>query len=281
MPSGNYLSMQPSPVLSLSPSFNSYSSSKFAQIAARVVEELRVDSESEVDDVFGFKNEEIPIAREYPQARDEENDDDDFEFALVSNEIDTSPIPADQIFYNGQIRPVFPVFDRNLLSACDVRFGEESKPDDKPPARPSSRLPLRKLFFEERETSSCSSSEADELDGLQPDSYCVWRPKLAAESPDRCKKSGSTGSSKRWKFKDFLHRSNSEGKDSFVVLTSASPRKAEDNIEKAVKESSPLALKARGFAGGKKEGDRRRSYLPHRQDLTGFISSVSRNINPF
>ncbi|KAK2967177.1 hypothetical protein RJ640_005221 [Escallonia rubra] len=277
--------MQPSPVLSLSPSFNSYSSSKLAQIAARVVEELRVDSESEVDDVFGFKNEEIPIAREYrSQARDEENGDDDFEFALVSNEIDTSPIPADQIFYNGQIRPVFPVFDRSLLSAADVRFGEDSKPDDKPPARQSSRLPLRKLFFEERETSSCSSSEADELDGVQPNSYCVWRPKLAAESPDRCKKSGSTGSSKRWKFKDLLHRSNSEGKDSFVVLTSASPRKGEDNIEKAVKESSPVALKARGVAGGKKEGDRRLSYLPYRQDLTGFISSVnglSRNINPF
>ncbi|KAK3035321.1 hypothetical protein RJ639_034029 [Escallonia herrerae] len=259
--------MQPSPVLSLSPSFNSYSSSKLAQIAARVVEELRVDSESEVDDVFGFKNQEIPIAREYPQARDEEKGDDDFEFALVSNEIDTSSIPADQIFYNGQIRQVFPVFDRNLLlSAADVRFGEDSKPDDKPPARPSSRLPLRKLFFEERETSSCSSSEADELDGVQPNSYCVWRPKLAEESPDRCKKSGSTGSSKRWKFQDFLHRSNSEGKaeDSFVVLTSASPRKAEDNIEKAVKESSPVAPKARGVAGGKKEGDRLRSHLPYR-----------------
>nr|GMD86846.1 uncharacterized protein LOC109155132 isoform X1 [Ipomoea batatas] len=41
-------------------------------------------------------------------------------------------------------------------------------------------LPLRKLFTEECETqSSCSSSEADELDGVPAETYCIWRPKPA------------------------------------------------------------------------------------------------------
>ena len=60
----------------------------------------------------------------------------------------------------------------------------------------SIRLPLRKLLIEERETASCSSSEADELEGVPSGTYCVWTPKAAESPPGRCRKSNSTGSSK-------------------------------------------------------------------------------------
>ncbi|KAJ6877638.1 hypothetical protein NC651_030411 [Populus alba x Populus x berolinensis] len=81
------------------------------------------------------------------------------------------------------------------------------------------RLPLRKLFYEDRETFLCSSLEADDTDSLQPGIYCVWTPKKEEGSPGSYKKSSFTGSnSKKWKFKYFIHRSNSDGKDNFVFL---------------------------------------------------------------
>ncbi|XP_057514891.1 uncharacterized protein LOC130796542 [Actinidia eriantha] len=172
---------------------------------------------------------------------------------------------------------------------------------------PSSvRLSLGKLMSEDRDPPSCSSSESDDLEGVPAESYCVWKPKSAAveESPGRRKKSNSMGSSKPFKFRDLLHRSNSDGKDTFVFLTAKKDDKA-DSSETAT-EKNPTGLKSAGkvkpkVIGGNevvpvteahyarkgtavKDGDRRRSYLPYRQDLVGFFSNVngvSRNLHPF
>ncbi|XWS60736.1 hypothetical protein CRYUN_Cryun07bG0061300 [Craigia yunnanensis] len=219
--------MQASPVLSLSPSspsFNTYSSGRLAEIAARVVEEFRQESGSQ-DDI----HETWPQQKQHQQLQqevieEEDNEDDDFEFAFVCREPETSPISADEIFYNGKIRPIYPLFNTNLLN-------DDQTPDEKnvdcnsfvAKPRPH-RLPLRKLMSQERETTSCSSSESDELDGVTPGTYCVCTPKggtsgnIEQESPGRCKKSNSTRSSKRWKLRDLLYRSNSDGKDKFVLL---------------------------------------------------------------
>jgi len=307
--------MQPtdsSPVLSLdlSPSFNTYSSSTLAEIAARVVEEFRVESEAD-DDMFDFKDaEESVVDKRQEQLQngqvnnskeDEEEDDDDdfeFEFAFAFGERDSSLIAADDIFCNGQIRPVFPLFNRDLLLE-NAKF-EDSKSSKPPPPRPV-RLSLRKLFIEERDAPSCSSSEADDLDGIQPETYCVWRPKVApeGESPGSCKKSNSTGSSKRWKFRDLLHRSNSEGKDSFVFLTPsrACAKEEDEKVDKSSKDTGSVKEVVAGSCDdmsvtaanhvknrATKEGDRRRSFLPYKQDLVGLFANVrglSRNIHPF
>nr|GMC85017.1 Candidapepsin-7 like [Ipomoea batatas] len=89
-------------------------------------------------------------------------------------------------------------------------------------SREKIRLPLRKLFTKEREAQSlCSSSEADEMDGILPSTYCVWRPKAPAEkssSPKNCKKRNSTGWSKRWKLRDLIHRNNSEGNSYSTII---------------------------------------------------------------
>ncbi|XP_059638583.1 uncharacterized protein LOC132280842 [Cornus florida] len=281
--------MQCSSVLSHSPSFNTYSSRKFA--------EFRAKSESEVDECQESKKEE-----------------DDFEFTFVCRKFDSSP--ADEIFSNGQIRPIFPIFNRDnslyhpLLG--DVDNGNSG--NSKPPTR-STRFPLRKLLTDEHDSSSCSSSEADELDGAPPGTYCVWTPKVAAGaegSPERWKKSSSMGTLKRWKFRDLLRRSNSDGKNAFVFLTTSnvnvngSEKKRDEKIvEKGAREAySKFAGKvtAKRVAGGKgglvaaaheahytkkgavKEADRRRSFLPYREDLVGFFANVnglSRNLHPF
>ncbi|KAJ4960585.1 hypothetical protein NE237_020495 [Protea cynaroides] len=75
---------------------------------------------------------------------DEDDNEDDFEFAVFGKDSNLSPVLADKIFDNGQIRPVFLIFNRALLFA----EGAESdfKPNDNPP---------------------CSSSFEDELEGIQ------------------------------------------------------------------------------------------------------------------
>ncbi|TYH11462.1 hypothetical protein ES288_A07G259800v1 [Gossypium darwinii] len=154
------------------------------------------------------------------------------------------------------------------------------------------RIPLRDLFIGDRDipfSLSSSSSEADELEGLPADTYCVWKPKQSPESsPNSCKKStsaGSSSSSKRWRFiKDLLKRSNSAGNvsssSSFSFLNlDKNEEKVNEKTAKATTkvkrdEKSPAAKSF--YVGIKvlKEGDKRRSYLPYRQDLVGIFSNI-------
>lgn len=343
--------MQPSPVISLSPtpSFTSYSSSRLAEIAARVVEEFRTESydygrhgedygggnsfltdyeESLRESGTHFRHKLIIDEEkstdknggggdEKGKDEGEEEDEGEFEFAVVGQDFVSSPTPADEIFFNGQIRPCFPLFNQDLLldgadDKKEVGFTHHKSPEEVRPSPVTTaatrRLSLSKLFTEDRDPpSSCSSSEADELDGVKPDSYCVWNPKAAAAAAaaaaaeeGRCKKSSSTGScsSKRWRFRGLLHRSNSEGKDSLVFLPHSESRNARknrgENIEKIDKLSAVAPEIPKPTAGKdapptavyvKNDGERRRmSFLPYRRDLVGFFSNMnglSRNLHPF
>ncbi|CAH9140348.1 unnamed protein product [Cuscuta epithymum] len=200
-----------SPEASSSPSFNCYSNSSLADIAARVVEEFRADKETDsefLDDFFCDLEDHRLDPEDHEEDRDEP-DEGDFEFAFVPGAGDAgfSLISADQIFYNGQIRPVYPIFNQNLLSG-DMKLSNGTSKSS------PVRLPLRKLLENERDN---LSSEDDELDGIPAGTYCVWRPKEEALL-DRCAKSNSTGASKRWRIRDLLHRSHSDGKEKFVFL---------------------------------------------------------------
>ncbi|WRX17133.1 Protein of unknown function DUF1645 [Theobroma cacao] len=285
------MQMQASPLLSLSPSspsFNTYSSGRLAEIAARVVEEFRQESgDSCQDDIYETWP---PQQKQNPQLQqqvieeednEEEEEDDDFEFAFVCREPETSPISADEIFHNGQIRPTYPLFNTNLLLSDDQTPDGKTVDSTHPfVSKPGPRrLPLRKLMSEERETTSCSSSEADELEGVTPGSYCVWKPKGGSsgndqESPGRCKKSNSTGSSKRWKLRDLLYRSNSDGKDTFVFLAPSKREKTSNTNGNKAMEIPGKFQAAEEHCGGTrnlKPGDKRRSFLPYRQDLVGLF----------
>ncbi|KAL5723697.1 hypothetical protein ACHQM5_007066 [Ranunculus cassubicifolius] len=316
-------------IYATSPSFSSYSSNRFAEIAAKVSEEFfdqreELGLEGDLDvslKKLVLEDEQIQISsveksvledeeneKESVVDEDEEEDDEDFEFAVVSRDTNTSPISADEIFSDGQIKPVYPVFNRHLLFTGNeedfAKFREGS----------SIRLPLKKLFIEERDPSSSTSSEADDLDALPDGTYCVWTPtKSVPPSPEMRKKSNSTGSSKRWRFRDLLHRSNSDGKDAYVFLTPESrlpknkeKKKADNNGEKSERRISGDNIKhttgnvkSKRISGegtssaheahyvrnrAQKESDRRKSYLPYRQDLVGFFANVNglnRTLRPF
>lgn len=298
-----------------SPSFNSYSSGKLAEIAARVVQEFT--TESDQSDIFSWNLEEDNLCFpgvvecegilrngvqghnhdgvQFQTQGDEDDGDDEFEFVVsCCREIDSLSVSADDIFYNGEIKPIYPLFDTNLL--LNQEPSSSTKSDNyvaNKPFKPK-RPPLRKLFNEENESQhSCSSSEADELEGAAPGSYCAWTPKKELVASG-CKKSSSTGSSKRWKFRDLLYRSNSDGKDTFVFLTPSKIKGSTSDQERITGNNSKDKDITEGKAGAEehyaknraiKDGHKRRSFLPYRQDLVGILSNntngVGRNFHPF
>ncbi|XP_052195223.1 uncharacterized protein LOC127803192 [Diospyros lotus] len=291
--------------LSFCPSFNSYSSVRFAGIADEVA----------AGGSGGAAEAEVTVLQERAAAAGAADEEDDFEFAFARG--DDPDVTAEEIFPGGQVRHVFPIFNRDLVVRDDERSrgaGAGAGADKLDVS--TLRLPLKQLFSEDRDDRdppSSSSSDADELEGVPEGTYCVWRPKVVEASPGRCKKSHSTGSSsKRWKFRDLLRRSNSEGKDAFVFLTPKNRDQKADRPEgtEVPKQRRNSAdgfkasgkTKAKGLATGgekasssaheafyvrnraSKEGDKRKSYLPYRQDLVGFFANVNglgRNFPPF
>ncbi|TXG56295.1 hypothetical protein EZV62_017608 [Acer yangbiense] len=238
----------------------------------------------------------------------EEENEDDFSFACTN--LDGSPISADAIFLNGQIRPTFPIFDQSLLYDNVNGDGERSLNSSSSSA--SVRPPLRKLFVEER------SKNEEEPAGP----YCEWTSGKSVKevSPETCKKSNSTGFSKLWRFREFALRSNSDGKDAFVFFNNNSSEnigngKTTTSTEKIIKnektttheKTSKISEKVEKvkMTGEKKvkaetvssayerhyvknresrEGDKRKTYSPYRHELLGFFTNVngmSRNVHPF
>ncbi|KAG8388593.1 hypothetical protein BUALT_Bualt02G0141700 [Buddleja alternifolia] len=292
--------MQAGKVMSLSPSFNSYCNTKFTEIAARVVEEFNSDEFYEEfyverrqksairrgkEEEESWKNVEKERTGDLTEDDDDEEEDEEFEFSIVRSDSErSSQITADQIFDNGKIRPVYPIINTDLLIGdghMKTNIQNENEKEnglrslDSPKSASAIRLPLRKLFIEERETtmttSSSSSEEAEELDRLP----AIARPKTAAEGESREKNSSAGCKPKKWKFRDLLQRSNSDGsKDSFVFLTPSSTGSKKEN-EKKVKETQASGGKVKSMAEApsynRDGGEKPRADFLYRQDLVGLF----------
>ncbi|KAL1565630.1 hypothetical protein AAHA92_07818 [Salvia divinorum] len=186
---------------------------------------------------------------------EEEEEEEEYEFSFICGGANTSPIAAEDAFINGQIKPVFPSINRDLLF------------HDNLPMRP----PV-KVFVETAEDATSSASE----------NACDWSDRKAVESSastEVCRKSNSTGFSKIWRFKDLLGRSNSDGRDAFVFLNNAAEVKVGGKGKK-VSSAHEVYLKSKA-----KGEERRRSYLPYRPELMGFFTNVNggltKNVHPF
>ncbi|KAI9124955.1 hypothetical protein K1719_003571 [Acacia pycnantha] len=226
------------------------------------------------------------------------NVDEEDEFSFVCGDLSQTLASADDLFHNGQIRPKFPLFVQECGGAS--------------PLRP----PLKKLFLERQDISSPALKvcESVEWNRAPPPvgSFHRWSNKKTTEVLNRrCEKSSSTGFSKLWRFRDLKLRSNSDGKDAFVFLTAISKKRTssatadaenaanvKETAEKVssgeVKNDAVRKSKSKTASWGpekhyvmtraRKESNKRRSYLPYRQDLVGFFTNVkgfSRNVHPF
>ncbi|XP_010550655.1 PREDICTED: uncharacterized protein LOC104821458 [Tarenaya hassleriana] len=265
-----------------SPSFRNFSTTvDLAAIAARVVEELR-DQEPQSD----FHA-------------------DDFEFAFDCDHRRSDPIAtADEIFCNGQIRPLNPyaLFSSSSAAGDSSQVAAKGEDGSVPPTNIRHRRPpLRKLMREEQD-SSCSptTSDADEdLIGVSPESYCVWTPKRPTEEESRIDrlheqlsspsqreiKSSNGGSSKRWKLRSILlyAKRTSDGKEKFVIVTPV--KNTEKSTGREEKSPPPIAGKCEGERNGKRSEDsKRRGYVPSRKDMVGIlrnVNGISRHLRPF
>ncbi|CAO2178906.1 unnamed protein product [Urochloa humidicola] len=160
--------------------------------------------------------------------------------------------PAPPLAADACIVPVYPIFGRPP---------SPSQAEGHEPETATVRVPLGRLLLEEREFrarqrrdgrsesarawrdhqndgdgdeeeeedgEASAVAAGEELEGVPPESYCLWAPggggqASAPASPRQCRKSGSTGSVLRWRrISDRLvGRSHSDGKEKFVFLTAA------------------------------------------------------------
>lgn len=190
--------------ISASPSLNSFSTSNttLAEVAARVAHELRLEDTLP----FDWYDHDQPLPSYY--------EDEEVEFSFMCGNPESSfLIPADEIFHNGKIKPIYSVFSRDSSE-------QHGRVDDSEVVKKTTRRPqLRVLMGVDKAEadSSCSSSDAEDLDVIAPGTYCIWKPAAA------CKKSSSVGtsssSSRRWKLRQLLlKRSISEGAKAEVLL---------------------------------------------------------------
>ncbi|XP_054806345.1 uncharacterized protein LOC129309023 [Prosopis cineraria] len=297
---------------SSSPSFNSYSSETLADIAARVLNEFRSDPRSVSDPIFDSWESLDSTQSHGGSLNDQDPDDDDdgeFEFSLVCTDPNSSPVSADDIFCNGQIKPMYPILDTNFLFShphfapsnevvvAGASVSPISAPNETVPVPRRRRPPLRKLMFEERETWSCpsSASDADQRDvgGVPPETYCVWSQK-SGSAGRTSKKSRSTelsSSSKRWRLRDLLlNRSGSQrgGRKEAMLLVSQSKRssKVAQEVSKPIAgagaehQASDYVRKSTAI----EDEQTKKSFLPYRQELVGMFSNVNgigRHLHPF
>ncbi|KAF8088394.1 hypothetical protein N665_0543s0005 [Sinapis alba] len=205
-----------------------------------------------------------------------EKGDDSFEFATLQ----TVQEPPSSL--------AFPVFDKKREDVV---------------------TPLKDLFLRENEESppqetysSSDDEEEEELEMIPSEIYCPWTPARSpvVEMTSPCRKSKSTGSSststwsrKRWRIRNLLKRSRSDGKESLEFLNSSSPVNNVDepppssspkNKEKVKskskkKEKEKVSAHEKFYLRNKamKEEDKRKSYLPYKQELVGLFSNIHRH----
>ncbi|XP_039034988.1 uncharacterized protein LOC120171338 isoform X2 [Hibiscus syriacus] len=243
------------------------------------------------------KEEEEKLVSQPVMEDEKEEEEEEFSFDCLNP--DGSPISADDLFQDGQIRPVFPLFNRDLLFADEN--GIVLKTEEGDVALPPQ---VRKVFVEDSpDTSSSSSSSTSEPAGP----YCEWGGgrTVVEASPDTCRKSNSTGFSKLWRFRDLKLRCSSDGKDAFFFLNNPSTsssssvkikknEKEDKKLKVKVNEEKPKAKKSCKTGPpsaheqlyvknrAQKEEVKRRSYLPYKQ--VGFftnVSGLSRNVHPY
>ncbi|KAL2547006.1 hypothetical protein Fot_16239 [Forsythia ovata] len=220
---------------------------------------------------------------------EEEEEEEGEEFSFICEAANNSQITAEDAFVNGQIKPVFPLFNRDLLFSDE----DEKILHENLPMRPA----VKKVFVETKNGMTSASSENDDISGP----YCeLTTRKVVEASPEACKKSNSTGFSKIWRLKDFTARCNSDGRDAFVFLnnshtppSTAEPaaanagqrKKSTTKVNGGKSKTAPLSSHEVYLKSKAKMDDRQKSYLPYRRELMGIFTNVNggltRSVHPF
>ncbi|MCD9645337.1 hypothetical protein HAX54_034192 [Datura stramonium] len=131
-------------------------------------------------------------------------DDDEFEFSFVK-ESEFSPVAADEIFSNGQIRPIYPIFNRDLLSNNEDFMNGSSNSNT-------------------NTNSTSEEASARRRTGTDSEEHIVSGGLNRRKSLPEVVRRANPELFKTLEVRHLLHRSNGDGKDT-RLLTPSSRRK--------------------------------------------------------
>ncbi|GLJ10063.1 hypothetical protein SUGI_0121140 [Cryptomeria japonica] len=219
----------------------------------------------------------------------------EFEFSALSIDCEDPVVTADELFFNGRIRPMGALNQQETESSgshgAEGIRGRGVQKDGSLRRRTRSLSPLRNPFLQET-SEACKSEDIEEQ-----------KSQSIAGSGSKKGRSGS----KRWiSLKDFLYRSKSEGSGQtqhkhWALSFSSSPSKQQQSCpskaskSKTVKSKvvSDLSSANQSKRHGKvpvsahellytakraqAEEQRHKTFLPYRQGLFGFVGFTSKN----
>ncbi|RHN41389.1 hypothetical protein MtrunA17_Chr8g0365571 [Medicago truncatula] len=207
-------------------------------------------------------------SKEQRQDNDEENIEEG-EFSFACTKVRGLHIFADEIFENGKIRQIPHTFDQSL-------FIYPTSNNNVSHLRP----PLKKIFIKN------SVNRHSMLGGISKESQNESLQNMTMveiKASNECyEKSNSTGSSNLWKFRQNMNlRSNSDHKDSLVLLNASDPKnsrkpKVENIVNKKRKDEkhkNGLSAYEKLYVSNKtrKDSNKRRSFLPYKRQLLGSL----------
>lgn len=247
------------------------------------------DTDTDFSLDFDLMDKESQLVNENENYEGKSEEDEEFSFAIKGG--NSSPISADVAFQNGQIRPSYPLFNQDLLQGHE----DFNMSEVRLPLQP----PVKNVFIETPQ----SSENSNETGRIPAGPYCEW-----TKAPELSKKSNSTGFSKLWRFKDYMPRSNSDGRDTFVFLNNSDEKVVQRKSSGEVSSEKKTVGDGKNSVGGEKKKvkkgqktttlsphevylrskgqEKRRSYLPYRPELVGFFTNVnggglSKNVHPY
>ncbi|CAH2080029.1 unnamed protein product [Thlaspi arvense] len=200
----------------------------------------------------------------------DEHSNDDFEFVNLRSDYEAASFSGDFDF-------VFPLFNQTLIPSSPVVKSDGDKDESSRGVPVTTRL--RDLFLRDLEdpspTQVYSSSSSDEEEEENESNGISTQKKSPNGGWRKSKSTGSSSassstSSRRWRIKDLLKRSYSEGKQSLGFQNPSSTNRDESSKKKEKEKVSAhekLYLKNRAM----KEEEKRRSYLPYKQNLVGLF----------
>ncbi|KAL2344310.1 hypothetical protein Fmac_005595 [Flemingia macrophylla] len=214
-----------------------------------------------------------------------ENVEDQLEFSFTCIDLKETLIFADEIFYDGKIRPSFATLEKSIVLTTTYD-------NNTLPLQPS----LKKLFAVEKPNKFSSHSE-----GISEGSFNEASPNITMvgmdASANKCKKRKPLTFSKTRRFQENIKlQTNSDAQDTFIFWNPSEPvsidfqdakeKKVSPNRGKGRKSKTTLSPHEKVYVMNKKrtENSKQKSFLPYRQNLIGFFTNknrFSKDINSF
>ncbi|KAG9148904.1 hypothetical protein Leryth_022058 [Lithospermum erythrorhizon] len=172
------------------------------------------DSEEKTEDYEALTEDNGEKTEDFEAKKEDYEEETDYveeEFSFTFKGSNESLIAAEDAFVDGKIKPLFPLFNQDLLLQ-DQYFEENLTHNPK----------VTKVLFQMNKDSLNKDSLGNDEISLKTH---IVRAKaflwiILGGEHERCKKSNSTGFSKLWRLKEVVNRSNSDGRDAFVFLKS-------------------------------------------------------------